>query len=206
MAYFHSVKLYDNINLHLSQSAGNTLTLEAGKNLMDKIETYVNEDSTLIIKNNNSCNWVRSYNKPITVYVNVTDLRKIEYRSIGNVTNDDTLRVDSLTIDVWEGAGTIELAINTVNCNANIHYGTADIFLHGKAKQGFYYMLGAGKIDASGLEVGLAYLRNWSSNNMYLWATNNMSVEIKGLGNVYYKGNPGISSSILGEGKLIRLE
>ncbi len=203
---FHSIKLYDNVNLHLIPSGGNKLILESGKNLMDKIETYVNEDSTLIIKNNNSCNWVRSYNKPITVYLDVSELRRIEYRSIGNITNTDTLRMDSLTIDVWEGAGKIELAMNTKNCWANIHYGTADIVLHGRADQGFYYLLGAGKIDASGLEVGLAYLRNWSSNNLYLWATKHMSVEIKGLGNVYYKGNPGISSNIFGEGKLIKME
>ena len=149
---------------------------------------------------------MRSYDKPINVYLEFTDLRNIEYRSIGDVTNADTLRLDSLQIDVYEGAGKIDLTLITLQCTANLSSGTADVFLHGESGIGFYFQLGAGQIDASEMKVRLAYLRNWSSNNMHIWVTNDMAVEIKGLGNVYYRGNPSFSSSILGEGELIKVE
>ena len=88
----------------------------------------------------------------------------------------------------------------------NLHYGTADVILKGRCVAGIYYQLGAGRIDARAFEAKNVYLRNWSSNDMYVNAINSLSAEIKGLGNVYYKGNPGIESSILGEGRLIPIQ
>lgn len=206
IGYFHGLKLYDNINLHLIPSANNRLVLESGKNLMSKIETMVNEDSILILKNNNSCNWVRNYDKPITVYLYYSNLRSIEYRSIGNVTNTDSLKQDSLVIDVWEGAGKIELLIAVNKLGANIHYGTADMVLGGRANQAYVYQLGAGRIDARACRSEFAYIRNSSPNDLYVWAIKELNCEIKGLGNVYYNGSPSISSWGTGDGKLIKLE
>ena len=149
---------------------------------------------------------MRSYDKPVTVYLEFKELRNLEYRSIGDVTNSDTIRSDSLQINVWEGAGKITLNVNTYSCWANLHYGTADIVLSGHSGVNFYYQLGAGKIDVARLETDIVYMRNHSSNDMYIHAKNQLYVEIKGLGNVYYKGKPVISSNITGEGKLIPLE
>jgi hypothetical protein len=204
--YFHSIQLNDNVNLYLVQSNQIKLELEAGKNLMNQIVTEVTGDSILVIGNNNSCNWVRSYNKPINVYLSFNELRNLEYRSVGDVTNADTLRSDSLQVDIYEGAGNIELTLRTIVCEVNLHYGTVDVVLNGRSNANIFYQLGAGKIDASKLLTGNVYLRNWSSNDMLIWATNFLSVEIKGLGNVYYKGNPGIQSSLIGEGKLIPMQ
>jgi len=203
--YFHSIELHDNINLILKQSGQHKLVLEAGGNLMKKIITEVTSDSVLVIRNDNSCNWVRSYDKPINVYLDFIRLDNLEYRSIGHVTNQDTIRLDSLKINVWEGAGKIDLTLQTEMCWVNLHYGTADIVLRGISKINFYYQLGAGKIDAREFKSGHIYMRNWGSNNMYIWATTLLNVEIKGLGNVYYKGNPTINSNLIGEGKLIRI-
>lgn len=204
--YFHSIQLNDNINIYLVQSDQIKLELEAGKNLMNQIVTEVTEDSILVIGNNNTCNWVRSYDKPINVYLSFKELRNFEYRSVGDVTNSDTLRADSLQIDIYEGAGNIELTLRTIVCEVNLHYGTANVILNGRSNANIFYQLGAGKIDASNLLAGNVYLRNWSSNDMLIWATNFLSVEIKGLGNVYYKGTPGIQSSLIGEGQLIPIQ
>lgn len=206
VSYFHTIRLNDNVNLHLVQSNQDKLVLEAGTNLMRKIVTEVSEDSVLTISNENSCNWVRSYNKPINVYLNVKYLRYIEYRSVGNITNTDTLRLDSLQIDIFEGAGEIKLTLRTYVCAVNLHYGTADVILNGKGVANIFYLLGAGKIDAREFEADHVYLRNWSSNDMFVWADKFLSAEIKGLGNVYYKGKPGIESSLLGEGELLPMQ
>lgn len=204
--YFHSIQLNDNINLYLIQNGQNKLELEAGKNLMNQIQTEVTEDSVLVLANKNTCNWVRSYDKPINIYLSFKELRNIEYRSIGDVSNADSLRLDSLRIDIFEGAGNIELTLRTIVCEVNLHYGTANVVLHGRSNANILYQLGAGKIDVSALHTGNVYLRNWSSNDMLVWATNFLSAEIKGLGNVYYKGNPGIHSTLIGEGQLIPIQ
>lgn len=203
VAYFHAIELHDNINLHLIPSSRQSLVLEAGTNLKNRITAEVNEDSVLVIRNNNTCNWVRSYDKEINIYLEFTELNSLEYRSIGHVTNSDTLRLDSLQIDIWEGAGLIELSMNIGICWANLHYGTADILLTGESRITSLYQLGAGKIDTQGLKSRQVYLKNWSPNNMMIWSEQFLFAEIKGLGDVYYLGNPTIESNLIGEGQLI---
>jgi len=206
VSYFHSIQMNDNVNVYLVQSDSCTLELESGNNLMNQIVTEVTADSILVIGNNNTCNWVRSYSKPINVYLNIVELKNIEYRSVGDLLSADTLRLDSLQIDIYEGAGMIDLILRTHICETNLHYGTVDVTLKGRSDANVFYQLGAGKIDASELLTGNVYLRNWSSNNMFVWATNFLSVEIKGLGNVYYRGNPGIEASLPGEGELLPIQ
>lgn len=203
--YFHSIQLNDNLNLQLRQAGQQKVSIEAGSNLMDKITLEVSPDSILIISNENSCNWVRSYDKPMTVYLDFTELKELEYRSIGDVTNTDTIRLDTLTLNIWEGAGNINLVANTYTAWINLHYGTANVVISGNSTLTFFYQLGAGKIDAKDFKTHQVYMRNWGSNDMYVWASSFLSVEIKGLGNVYYKGNPSINSNLIGQGQLIPL-
>ncbi len=56
---FSEIVLHDDINLYLTHSPDSILTIEAGENLLPKIETTQN-GNTLTIRNRNTCNWVRS--------------------------------------------------------------------------------------------------------------------------------------------------
>ena len=204
---FHSIVLNDNVNLYLRQSDQNKLVLEAGSNLMSKIYTEVNDAGYLEIGNDNSCNWVRSFDKPITVYLDFVQLDSLKYRSIGNVSNEDTIRMDTLVVDVYEGAGKIELTVNTYKMNTNLHYGTADIFTSGKAVVSYVYLAGFGKIDNRALDVKHVYLNNKSSNDIYIYSSNTIGATIENIGNIFYTGNPGsISLNKIGPGNLIKIE
>lgn len=200
---FNSVVLKDNINLFIQPSTQNKLVLEAGSNLMNKIKTEVNEEGVLEIRNENTCNWVRSFDKPLNVYLEFKTLDSLEYRSIGTVTCDDTLRMDHFLVNVHEGSGILNLKVNIREFQVNLHYGTADINVSGKIGSGYYYQAGAGRIDASATVSKSVYIRNWSSNDMYIWATKLISAEIRGVGNIYYKGNPQTALTGSGKGKLL---
>ncbi len=203
---FHAVVLKDNVNLYLRQADTARLVLEAGSNLMRKIYTEV-KDSVLYIGNNNSCNWVRSYNKPVNVFLDFTRFDSLEYRSIGNVENFDTLRLDSLKIEVKEGAGLIALIVDIKELHTNLHYGTADLKMSGKCTLSYVYSAGFGLIDNRNLEARQIYADNKSSNDVYLNSTEVLEVTIHNIGNVYYTGNPGkIKLNRIGTGELIRLE
>ena len=67
---FSKIIVRDNIEVILSPSTTNSITVSAGKNLIDKIITETNGD-TLLISNNNSCNWVRDFSVPIKVHIPV---------------------------------------------------------------------------------------------------------------------------------------
>jgi len=201
---FSTIVLNDNVDLLLTPSNSNTLTVSAGKNLMGKIVTEVNGD-TLTISNNNSCNWVRSYDVPIEVSLPVNHLTEIIYQSIGNVNCSDTLFSDSLSINVIEGAGEINILTNSYLTRANIHYGTADLKLSGVCVLSFVYSVSFGLVDNRELKASQIYAISKSSNDVYLNAQHLLSIEIGNIGNVYYKGNPEISLSGSGSGQLLKL-
>lgn len=207
LGQFRTVLLMDNINLILSQSNKNRLVVEAGSNLMGKIVTEVENDSVLILKNDNRCNWVRSFDKPVNVYLEFKQLELIEYRSIGDVSNADTLRLDSLSVDVKEGAGKIELLIKTPLVYCNLHYGTADIFLKGFADLSYVFGDGFGRIDNRDLNASQVFVTNKSSNDMYLNARLRLGATIENIGNIYYRGNPSeIELQRTGSGELIKID
>lgn len=203
---FHTVILHDNIDLVLEQSETNHLTIEAGENLMKKIITEVN-DSVLTISNYNSCNWVRSYDKPITAHLSYTRLDTIEYRSIGNITSTDTIYTEYIVIDVKEGAGEIAFTVHATTIYCNLHYGTADIKMKGICDVCYVYSNSFGLIDNRELISGFVYLENRSSNDVYVDVRKTLGATIDNIGNVYYTGNPyNITLSGEGTGELIKLE
>jgi hypothetical protein len=187
---FKTIVLKNNINLFLTQSDRNNLVVEGGSNLLPKIVTEIQDDTVLVIRNDNKCNWVRSYDKPLNVYLEFTELELLEYRSIGDVTSDDTLKLDSLTVDVKEGAGKIALIVKTPLVYCNLHYGTADIRLRGRADLSYVFGDSFGRIDNRELQVGQVYVTNKSANDMYLYASLKLGATIDNIGNIYYTGNP----------------
>ena len=204
---FSSILLKDNINLNLRQADQNRLEVEAGSNLLPKISTSVNSEGVLEISNENSCNWVRSFNKPINVYLDFITLDTLEYRSIGDVTNVDTIRMDTIVVNVKEGAGTIALTLRAIKVYTNLHYGTADIIISGISTLSFNYLAGYGRIDNRLLVSNQVYLENKSSNDMFVNSTLTLEATINNIGNVYYLGNPtNVLESGTGSGKLIKLE
>jgi len=203
---FHTVVLKDNVNLVLNKDNSNSITIEAGKNLLSKIISEVN-DSVLTIQNTNSCNWVRSYDTPITVYLTFANLDTIQYQSIGDIRSIDTIHMDNLTINVTEGSGEINFIVEAKTLYCNIHYGTADIKMRGNANVCYVYSNSFGLINNLDLNADLVYLNNRGSNDVYVKANKTLGVTIENIGNVYYKGNPtDISFNQLGSGQLIKLE
>ncbi len=204
--FFNKIILKDNVNLHLTQGEKNKLVVKAGENLIKKIITRINKDSCLEITNENRCNWMRSYKNPIDIYLTFTTLSDIEYHSVGNIDNTDTLRLDSLKINVREGAGIIKLCVDTHEFFTHIHRGTATIESFGKTGVSFVYSAGFGLVDNRNLDAGIVYMRTKSSNDVYVRVSYLLTANIGNIGNVYYFGNPSnIEKSGNGNGQIIKL-
>jgi len=204
---FNSILLRHNVNLHLRQAQTNKIIVKAGSNLLSKIRTDVNENGQLEIRNDNSCNWVRSFETPIDVFLDFVKLDSIEYRSIGDVTNDGTLFLDTLKIDVIEGAGKIEMNVDADVVFCGLTYGTADIIMKGNCGISYIYSASFGLIDNRDLASKFVYVNNKSSNNVYLQATVELGATIENIGNIYYSGHPPvIYFDQIGTGELIKLD
>jgi hypothetical protein len=199
---FHTVLMKDNVTLILVHSDKSKLQVEAGSNLLDNILTEVN-DSILTISNLNSCNWVRDYSNPVNVYLDMNQIDTIQYRSSADLICSDTIRKELFQVDVYEGSGTISLIVHINDCTINLHAGTADVILNGITINSYFYQNGYGRIDGGNCKSRSVFARNWGSNNLYLSAEQYLSVEIRNIGNIYYHGNPVISTTLTGTGILI---
>jgi hypothetical protein len=201
--HFDSISLNDNVNLILTMSPVNTVQVEAGKNIILGITTEV-VDNQLIIHNQNSCNWLRSYNSPINVHVSTNNLCNIMYNGSGDVRSSGILTLDSLKVEVWGGSGTIDLSLDVWKGNFSLNMGAADFRLRGVSAYTSVYAANYGLYDGRDLETRYTFITNKGSNDCYVKATNTIEITIESIGDVYYTGNPAtIKENISGSGRAI---
>lgn len=81
---FETVCIYNNVNVKLVNSDRQGIEVTCPENLIEKVTTEVKGDS-LIIKNENDFNWLRSYDYSIDLTVYYDSLREITYASIGDL-------------------------------------------------------------------------------------------------------------------------
>jgi hypothetical protein len=204
VAEFDSIEMQDNVSLILRDDSVTRVEVEAGENILDGIETSV-IDRRLVIRNNTTCNWLRSYAKPLNVYVSIRNLRKIYYNSAGNVTTLTPMKSDNLTVDVWGGSGTIDMDLDIHGFGYFIiHMGSADIKLRGLCSICAIFAGDFGPIQAKDLETGYCYAVNNGSNDIYVRAQQYLSAKIESIGNIYYTGDPDtLEVEIHGPGQVI---
>ncbi len=201
-SYFNKIVLEDNVNLVLTQSDDYAISVFGGKNVLKKVRTDINNE-VLNIKNNNSCNWMRSFDREITVYAHVKTLNNIEYRGSGDISSTNTLTGDSLHLNVWEGAGKVDLDVNLHRNYIFFHIGTANIHYSGNAYLSYISLTSFGPIYAENLATRFTYVTNKGSNVCYVNSNLRLEATITNLGDIYYFGDPEISLNDTGEGELI---
>ena len=201
---FDSIDLADDVNLILSEDSIFKVEVEAGQNILDGIETMVAERQ-LIIRNNNICNWIRSYSKPVNVYVSLTKLKKIYYNASGNITTLTPIKSNNLKIFVNGGAGTIDMNLDITGYGYfYLQSGTVDFNLHGKCSISSIYAGDFGLIQAKDLQTVYTYVTNRGSNDVYVNVQEYMEARIESIGNIYYTGNPdSLDIKINGPGAVI---
>jgi hypothetical protein len=202
VAPFDSIDLADNVNLILTQDTVDKVTVEAGSNIISGITTVI-QNRQLVIRNLNTCNWLRSYDKPINAYVSVKKLWKIYYNASGDVSSTNTLAGDSVKVEVWGGSGTINLSLNYSQGWFGLLMGTADYNLHGTCSMASVYTNDLGFFQAKDLQTKYCYVTSKGSNDCYVNVSVSIYAVIENIGSVYYTGNPpGVGGKITGKGVL----
>jgi hypothetical protein len=201
---FNTLNIKGDVDVILVPSDSTFLKVETGINLMDNIKTYIT-DSILYIKNETSCNWLRSFDNKVKIFVAIKNLSHITFRSNGKLSCADTLRMPVLKINVWDGSGSIALKMNNYANYVAMHIGAVDITLSGKSSQLYLYNACYGPFFGSSLETNYGYLTNRGFNDCYVNCSGELDVRVENVGNVYYSGNPQPVKYVrTGKGKLVK--
>jgi hypothetical protein len=200
---FDTIIARENVDIILTQDTVNSVVVEAGEKIIGGIKTVI-DNRQLLINNNNTCNWIRSYDKPLNVYVHVKNLRKIYYLSAGNIITTNVLTPESFMLDVWGGCGSIDLSLNVIQGFIYEHMGTADITVRGRAIYNSVVSGDFGLLQLKDLSTDFTYVSSSGTNDCYVNVVRYLEATIRSIGNIYYTGKPDtVHAHISGAGHLI---
>lgn len=198
------ITLKDKLNLVLRQDSIASLTIEGGENLLKYVRAR-QKGTELELKNDNKCNFLRSYKEEITVYLSLPNIKYINYTGFGNITNIGELKLNEFTFETRNGTGSINLTVDAQKISVLQHTGPADFTLNGKSKFSYLFSGGSGWLTCKNLISENTHVNHDGTGNVILTATNSLLIELTSIGNIEYYGNPSVTiSQHTGRGKLIK--
>lgn len=203
---FSKINLSDRINLYIIQDSCERVIIEGGENLVPYIVTEVS-DGELVIRDDNRCNWVRSFKKEINVYLHCRTLREISYSGAGDIEALNTVTADTLEFNFWDGSGCIKMNVDCQMLKVHCHTGCGDAEISGTAANAYYYTRSNGAIRCKDLKAEHVIMDVKGTNDSYVYASQSIYAYIGYTGNVYYAGHPAEVNSVITErGRLIPLD
>ena len=220
---FTVVSMFNNVNVKLVQDHHPRLELTCPENLIDKVTTEVSND-TLVIRNENNFNWIRSYEYSIDLTVYYDSLRSVNYYSIGQLLSTDSLvgmmirsvdttgnsldsiKTNHFILRILEGSGDIDLTFNCNVLKTVFNNGTSTVTLRGRAGYTEHYMKSYGAVHAEEMYSNIVKVMSHSTNDIYVWPHSALYANLYNIGNAYYKGHPWIDARCTSDGRVIPLE
>lgn len=208
---FNKIFVQRGIELIIKQDDYYEVSVQTGENLMANIEV-TKEQNTLIIKDNTTCNWVRTYGNT-KVFITTPDLIEIYSKTDKNISSNGLLTFPSLQIKAFDsdgdqiaGAGTGDFFINVDNQNLVIETNNvARFYISGKSNNAaFNIYFGDSRIDCPNLLINEVSIYHRGSNDIITHPISKISGVINSTGNVLLKNNPPIVDvQVLFQGQLI---
>lgn len=204
MDRFSRIELEDRVDLVLEHTGSGALVVEGGANVLGQLRTEV-VDGTLRIRDDNRCNWVRDIRKRITVRVPMQGVERIELRGTGRVSATDTVRGTVFRIEQHNAQGSVDLPLAVDTCFVGLHTGAGDVRLRGRCQVAYLYSGLMGPIDAGDLTARVVNVNNSGVADITCRAVQALNVRCSDVGDVLYHGDPEVSATVTGRGRVIRL-
>jgi hypothetical protein len=189
-----SIITEDNIDIVITQSSEPSMAVEGGENLLPYINTDVS-GTVLSISSDNKCGMFRDNTTPITVYLSIPNLINIDYTGQGNISSTNTLNFPLFNIESRSGTGSINLDVNIEELAIKEHSGPADFTFTGNVNRLYVYTLGQGWFYLDGLVSNSAHINHSGLGDIFVNVKNELSVEMRSIGSVYYLGSPAVEVS-----------
>jgi hypothetical protein len=180
--------LEDNVNLFVIQDSIEYIHIEAGENLLDFIRTDV-EGTALTIKNDNKCNFLRTFKKKINAYLHIADLDSVELNGSGSLTIADTFYTKQIVFNMSRTTGDLDLLLNCEERSRfNLHNGASKVKVRGVSRYNIAYNSGSGWFYFDEMNAHFFQANSKSSGNIYIGKPNILFVLLNGSGDIVYKG------------------
>jgi len=193
---FNSIVLSTVGDLQITDDTTFYIKAEGPQNVVDNLRFGVEETKLVIYSD--AC-FTAEYD--LHLEVGLPDLIGVALTGVGDVVSQGTWTSPSFSI-VHGGIGTINALIS---CDSIVSeaFGTGTLTLNGVANKHYIASTSAVQFNGYGLETALTDILSNGQKNSYIKADQALRVVINGIGDVYYRGQPIITSEINGMGQLI---
>lgn len=198
---FTEISLRIGANVHLKK--GNTQSVEVkGKEAtLDKLITDVSDRKLVIRYPNDS--WFSKWEPGIVdIYVTMPQIDALVVSGSGAIVSEGEIETRILNLTL-SGSGDIKLTELKAEKVLATLSGSGNILLSGKKNAVEFkanISSGSGKLKAIEFPADNVEVKIMGSADCWVNAVKNLKVKIAGSGNVIYRGNPAIDSSIAGSG------
>lgn len=197
----HKIKCYGHYNIEIMQGSPSSLKITGDDNLLEYILTD-EEDGRLVIKTKENFN-LKS-DKKVSILITTDRLDAFSLAGSGDVIGMGKFTgSNEMELNI-AGSGTIRFDINSPRIKSSIA-GSGDINLSGETKDAEINIAGTGNYNASDLKSENTKVDIAGSGDVKLFAGLKLEINIAGIGNVFYLGDPVITQKIAGTGKVQKL-
>ena len=185
------------LHLTINDSLDHTRVLiTAQPKVIEELETSI-DNQTLIFSFGNC---VDQHNE-ITINVEMPSVRGLRVNGVGKIISDEIIRANQLNVHI-SGTGDADLLVDVNELNTLIEgSGVAD--LAGVCENHTGEIFGGGDIEAFQLASTNSHMTIHSSGRVNVFVTNLLTAILEGNGDLYYRGEPDIISTINGTGTII---
>lgn len=193
---FDAIKASRGIDVYLTQTGENSITVEADENLHDIITTEVVEGVLKISANENIAS-----SKSRKVMVSFDQISSIKATSGSDVVSDTTINADELTLETSSGADMkLDVIATTVDCSSS---SGSDIKISGTTDKLYAEASSGSDIKAGNLKAISSQVRASSGADITVNTSKELTAKASSGGDIKYYGNPekvnktdGVSGSI----------
>lgn len=186
---FDALDIGGAFEIYLTQGSSESLVVEAGENVIDKIITEV-QGKTLRITTEKGC--CKNSGKMI-IYVTFVDLNYTEISGACEMQNEGTLNLDKLKMEV-SGAAEVDLNMELDKLELELS-GASEYLLTGSCAEVYIDASGASEIEAKDFKVGTMTIDASGASDCKVYVTDELVVDASGATTVRYLGSPKVSVS-----------
>ena len=203
---FNKLLLKEHLEYVLIQDSTDQLIVRGGENLINFVEFNLDDEGRLKIENVNKCSFLRKLNTKVTVEIHYTTLSDIHFEGTESLTNIGELKGGYFTLLIRDGAGSVNLKLNTALTYADISHGWGDYTFTGKTEYAEIKARSNGYCDVMELEVRDSIYTSSSTAGTIKLKANGIPLrgEILTNGKIVYRGTPSLLDvKVTGTGTLV---
>jgi len=187
---FSNLRIEDKLIVVLVQdsSRNGEVEIRGPKNLIPQITTEL-RDGELVLRNTNTCNFVRSFDIRFHIKVFFEDIESLNLDGAAECSNEDTLHLNRLIIR-HDALSDLNLTIDIEDEIFLSSFNSAQTFLKGRTKVFKGSIEEVSSVDARELTAEEVLLDHHSPIDSYIHGTRIIFVKIFNKGNFFYVAEP----------------